>query len=34
LAVKPEGTSPLRRPRCRWEDIKVDVKEIGWEDVG
>jgi hypothetical protein len=24
----------LGRPRCRWEDnITVDLKEIGWEDV-
>jgi hypothetical protein len=21
LVGKPEGKSPLRRPRCRWEDI-------------
>jgi hypothetical protein len=25
---------PLRRPRCRWEDnVRVDLKEIGWEGV-
>ena len=25
---------PLGMPRCKWEDdIKVDVKEIGWEGV-
>jgi hypothetical protein len=24
----------LERPRNRWEDdIKIDLKEIGWEDV-
>ena len=27
---KPTGKRPLRRPRCRWEDIiKMDLKEIG-----
>jgi hypothetical protein len=26
---KPEGNNPLGRPRRRWEDIKMDVKEIG-----
>jgi hypothetical protein len=26
----PEGTSPLWRPRCRYEDnIKVDLQEMG-----
>jgi hypothetical protein len=31
---KPEGKSPLGRPRCRWEDnIRMDVREIGWEGV-
>jgi hypothetical protein len=29
-----EGKRPLGRPRCRWEDnIKIDVREIGWESV-
>jgi hypothetical protein len=28
---KPEGRSPLGRPRCRWVDnIKMDLLEIGW----
>jgi hypothetical protein len=28
---KPEGKSPLGRPRDRWEDgIRMDLKEIGW----
>jgi hypothetical protein len=28
LARKPEGNSPLRRPRHRWEDyIKVDLSQ-------
>jgi hypothetical protein len=31
---KSEGKRPLRRPRCRWEDnIKIDLKEMGWEHV-
>jgi hypothetical protein len=30
LVGRPEGKSPLRRPRCRWEDsIKMDLREIG-----
>jgi hypothetical protein len=31
LVGKPEGKTPLGRPRRRWEDnIKMDLKEIGW----
>jgi hypothetical protein len=31
LVGKPEGKSPLERPRRRWEDgIKRDLREIGW----
>ena len=26
---KPEGTIPLWRPRRRWEDIKIDLREVG-----
>jgi hypothetical protein len=34
LVGKPEGKRPLGRPRCRWEDnIKTELKEIGWEGV-
>jgi len=34
LVRKPEGKRPLGRPRRRWEDnIKMDLREIGWEDV-
>jgi hypothetical protein len=34
LVRKPEGEKPLERPSCRWEDnIKVDLKEIGFENV-
>jgi hypothetical protein len=31
LVGKPEGKSPLGRPRRRWEyGIKMDLWEIGW----
>jgi hypothetical protein len=31
---KPEGKRPLVRPRRRCKDnIRTDLKEIGWEDV-
>jgi hypothetical protein len=34
LLGKPEGKRPLDRPRHRWEDeIKMDLREIGWGDV-
>jgi hypothetical protein len=26
---KPEGKRPLGRPRLRWEDLKVDLQEVG-----
>jgi hypothetical protein len=26
---KPEGKRPLGRPRRRWEDIKMTLREIG-----
>jgi hypothetical protein len=30
LVGKPEGKSPLRRPRRRWEDnIRMDLQEVG-----
>ena len=30
LVGKPEGNSPLVRPRRRWEDnIKMDLREVG-----
>jgi len=29
LVGKPEGSRPLERPRCRWEDnIKMDLREV------
>jgi hypothetical protein len=31
---KHEGKRPLGRPRRRWEDeIRMDIRDIGWEDV-
>jgi hypothetical protein len=29
LVEKPEGKGPLGRPRCRWEDIMMDLQEVG-----
>jgi hypothetical protein len=35
LIREPEEKRPLGRPWCRWEDnIKRDLKAIGWERVG
>ena len=31
LVGKPEGKRPLGRPRHRWEDITMDLQEVGWE---
>jgi hypothetical protein len=34
LVEKPEGRRPLGRPRRRWVDnIKIDLREIGWDGV-
>jgi hypothetical protein len=34
LVGKPEGRRPLGRPRRRWVDnIKIDLRETGWDDV-
>jgi hypothetical protein len=34
LVGRPEGRRPLGRPRRRWEDnIKMDIREVGWEDT-
>ena len=28
--MKPEGKSPLGRPRCRWEDnVNMDLQDVG-----
>jgi hypothetical protein len=29
LVGKPEGKRPLGRPRHRWEDIRMDLQEVG-----
>jgi hypothetical protein len=34
LVGKAEGKRPLGRPRRRWVDnIKIDLREIGWDGV-
>jgi hypothetical protein len=34
LVGRPEGKRPLGRPRRRWEDnIKMDLEDVGWDDV-
>jgi hypothetical protein len=34
LVKKPEGKTPLRRPRHKWEDgIRMDLREIGLRGV-
>jgi hypothetical protein len=34
LVGKPEGKRPLGIPRRRWVDnIKMDLREIGWDDM-
>jgi hypothetical protein len=31
---KPEGKTPLGRPRRKWVDnIRIDLGEVGWDDV-
>jgi hypothetical protein len=30
LVGKFEGRRPLGRPRCRWENIKMELREVGW----
>jgi len=35
LVGKPEGKRPLRRTGHRWENnIRMDIREIGWKGVG
>jgi hypothetical protein len=35
LLGKSEGKRPLGKPRRRWPDnIKMDLREIGWEGMG
>jgi hypothetical protein len=34
LVGKLEGKRPIGRPRRRWvDDIKMDLREIGWDDM-
>jgi hypothetical protein len=33
LVGEPEGKRPLGRPRYRWVDIKMDLREIGWSGM-
>jgi hypothetical protein len=33
LVGKPEVRRPLGRSRRRWEDIKMDLREVGFGDV-
>jgi hypothetical protein len=34
LVIKPEGKRPIGRPRRRWvNNIKMDLREIGWDDM-
>jgi hypothetical protein len=33
MSVKYERQSPLGRPRPRSEDIKIDLREIGWRGM-
>jgi hypothetical protein len=33
LVGKPEGKRPLGRTRCRWDGIRMDLREIGWGGV-
>jgi hypothetical protein len=33
LVGRPKGKRPPGRPRCRWEDIKLDLRETRFGDV-
>jgi hypothetical protein len=34
LVGKPEGRTPLGRPRFSWVDnIKINLREIGWDGM-
>jgi hypothetical protein len=33
LIGKPEGKRPLVRPKRRWDNIRIDFREIAWEDM-
>ncbi|KAJ4428817.1 hypothetical protein ANN_25810 [Periplaneta americana] len=32
LVGRPEGKRPLGKPRRRWEDIKTDLRQVGYDD--
>jgi hypothetical protein len=34
LVRRPEGRRPLGRPRHRWEDIKMNLQEVGEGEGG
>lgn len=33
LGKRPERQRPVGKPRCKWEDIKLDLEETGLETV-
>jgi hypothetical protein len=33
LVGKPQRKRPLGRPRHRWVDIKMELREIGWDGM-
>jgi hypothetical protein len=33
LVGKQEEKRPLGRPRLRWDNIRMDIREVGWEGV-
>jgi hypothetical protein len=34
LVIRYKGNRPFGRPRRKWEDnIRMDIKEVVWEDV-
>jgi len=33
LLCNPDGKSPLEKPKLKWVNIKMYLKEIVWEDV-
>jgi hypothetical protein len=34
LVGKPEGIRPPGRPKRRWENIKIDLREKRWGGIG
>jgi hypothetical protein len=34
LVGEPVGKSSLRKPTHRWENIKTDLREMGWGGMG